>query len=367
MNVLSRPLVAVACLLFVLLAAMPALGQRFMPPEIVQAEAINQEANDRIVEAVEAPLFDMGRDEPKAEDVTEARTQLLRLLNPPQASKAYRVAISKAISSRMNDVVSHKSPMVRMNAMIVLGPMVDDGSKALIDKGISDDNDAVKRWAVAALGKRLIWWIEEESRNVRGAAEKVEDGIAQIQKLLMQAEPPHPIVVQAGLEALVKTNRPNAPKSLITKSRGALIAILNQRVALHAADPDLTYSPERSAIEGFTNLLVSEVPADFTSIKGYNRALSRYSALIVEQAKANQIAAEKEKGAHTMLFLSLQGMANVSAAAKAPKSPPTNHGQAKGWIVNGRWDELEGLIKKDWNAILVAAPIGLAPKELEIK
>lgn len=353
MNVLSRPLVAVACSLFVLLAAMPALGQRFMPPEIIQAEAIDEKMNERIVEAVEAPLFDMGRGEPKSKDLTDARTQLIRLLNPPSASKAYRLAISKAISERLGAAAGHKTPLVRMNAMIVLGPMVDDGSKALIDKGISDENDAVKHWATVALGKRLQWWKEQKEDQ------KVDAGIGQIKKLLMQAQPPHPIVVRAGLDALVKLNTPLA--------REALIAILNHRVALHAEDPDLTYSPERSAIEGFTNLLVSEVPTDFRSIKGYNRAMARYSALIIDQAKANQIAAEQEKGAHTMLFLCLQGMANINAAAKAPNSPPDNHGQAKGWIVNGRWDELEGMVKKDWGAILTAPPIGLTPKELEIK
>ena len=355
MNVLSRPLVAVACSLFVLLASMPALGQRFMPQEIIQAEVITEEMNDRIVAAVEAPLFDMGREEPKSDDVSKARGQLEDLFRVNQPSKAYLQAVSTAISSRMSDVVGHESPLVRMNAMIVLGSMVDDGSKALIDKGIQDPNDAVKHWAVTALGKRLLWW----KKDPRGAGAKVDAGIGQIKKLLEQAKSPHPIVVRVGLDALVKVNTPLA--------REALISILNHRVPLHADDPDLSYSPERSAIEGFTSVLVSESPADIRSIKGYSRALSRFSALIVDQSKANQISAEQEKGAHTMLFLSLQGLPNICAAAKAPKSPPTNHTQVKGWIVNGRWDELEGFIKKDWAAILTAPPIGLTPKELEIK
>ena len=359
-NVLSRPLVAVACSLFVLLAAMPALGQRFMPAEIVQAETITEEMNDRILGMVEPPMFDLAQEEADAKDITEARDQLLSLFRSNSPSAAYLEALSAAISSRINDAVVHESPLVRMNAMIILAAMVDDGSKPLIDKGLKDKNDAVKRWGVAALGKRALWWKKRTAAgDGRGMQAKIDAAITQVQKLIEQAQPPHPIVVSAGLDALVKINVP--------LSREALIAILNQRVALHAADPNLTYSPERSALESFTNVLVSEVPPDARSIKGYNRAMSRYASLIVEDAKANRIDQEKEKGAHTMLYLCFQGMANVSAAVQAPNSPPADHGQAKGWLVNGRWDELDGLINKDWRVILVGPKIGLKPGELAIK
>lgn len=358
-HVLSRPFAAVVCLLFVLTSAMPAFAQRFMPAEIVQAEAITQEMNDRILALVDPPLFDLTRPEPDAEDIKNAREQLLNFFQSNQPSRAYLVALSNAVNERMPDAVAHESPLVRLNAMIILAEMVDDASKPLIDRGMADDNDAVKHWAVNALGQRILWW---RSRIIagdnRGQQPKIDAAIQQIQALLTRAEPPHPIVVGAGLEALVRANTP--------LSRQATIAVLNQRVALHRADPDLTYTPERSAIESFTNILVSEVPPDRQSIKGYNRALFRYASLVVDQAGRNQIDQDAEKGAHTMLFLCLQGMANINAAVQAPNSPPLNHAQSRDWITNARWDELSGLIDQGWRPILSAPPIQLTPDELDI-
>lgn len=337
---------------------MPALGQRFMPAEIVQAQTITEEMNDRILSMVEPPMFDLTQPEADAKDITEARDQLQRFFRSNQPSVAYLEALSAAISTRITDAVEHESALVRMNAMIILALMVDDESKPLIDKGIADKNDAVKRWAVTALGRRVLWWeLRKAAGNARALQDNIDAGIAQLQTLIEQAQPPHPIIVSAGLDALLQINTP--------RSREALITILNQRVALHVADPNLTYSPERSALERFTNVLVSEVPPDVRSIKNYNRAMSRYASLIVADAKANRIDQEGERGAHTMLYLCLQGMANVSAAAKAPT--PEDHSQARGWVVNARWDELDGLINKDWRAILIAAPIGLTADELEVK
>ncbi len=359
-NVLSRPLVAAACSLLVLLAATPALGQRFMPTEIVEADKITEDMNDRIVAMVDPLIFDLTRDEPKPQDITEAREQLLSLFRANQPSAAYLEALSTSISSRISAAVDHESPLVRMNAMIILASMVDDASKTLIDKGLTDKNDAVQHWAVTALGKRAQWWKARIAANDgRGKQAKIDAVIAQIKKLIEQKEPPHPIVVRAGLDALVKINTP--------LSREALIEILNQRVPLHEANPNLSYAPERSVLESFTNVLVSEVPPDLRSIKGYNRAMFRYAALIIEHSKANRIDQDQEKGAQTMLFLCLQGMANVSAAAKAPNSPPATHNDAKGWIVNGRWDDLEVQINEGWRAILSAPPFSLKPSELAIK
>lgn len=339
---------------------MPALGQRFLPAEIVQAEVITEEMNDRILSVVEPPMFDLAQPDAEAKDITEARDQVLDLFpRSNQPSVAFLEALSAAISARINDAVEHESPLVRMNAMIILASMIDDESKPLIDKGIGDQNDGVRRWAVTALGRRASWWRARAAAGVGGQQAKIDAAIAQIQTLSEQVQPPHPIVISAGMDALLRINTP--------RSREALIAILNQRVELHAADPNLTYSPERSALERFTNVLVSEVPPDARSIKGYNQAMSRYASLIVADAKANRIDQEKERGVQTMLYLCFLGMANVSAAVQAPNSPPQDHNQARGWVVNGRWDELDALVNRDWRAILVGPKIGLKAEELAIK
>lgn len=359
-NFLSRPLLAVVGSLFIVLCAMPAHGQRFMKPEIIEAESITEDMSDEIIALVDPPLFDMSDEDVAPEEVKEAREQIQSFFRPTNASPAYLEALSKAISERIGEAVGHNDPIVRMNAMILIGLLVDDGSKALIDKGLKDDNDAVQHWAMVALGKRIqSWQLKQAAGGARGIQAKIDAAIGQIKKLVLQETPPHTIVVSAALESLVKVNTP--------MSREALIGILNARVALHAADPDLTYSPERSAVESFTNVLVGQVPPDMQSIKGYSQALGRYGALIVDQSKRNQLDPQLEKGAHAMLYLSLQGLANVCAAAKAPNSPPANHGQGRDWIKNARWDDLNDLVVKDWGAILQAAPIGLNQQDLAVK
>jgi hypothetical protein len=340
---------------------MPAMGQRFMPQEIIQADPITPEMNDTIVSLVDPPVYDMGDDEVELKKVTEARDRLKGYLNQASGTAAFRMAVSTAISGRIGPAVDHENAVVRMNAMIVLGDMVDPGSKALIDKGLVDKNDAVQHWAMIALGKRMQYWQKQLAALGPGGGwqANMDTAVAQIKKLLLVANPPHPIVVGAGLDALVKADT--------QLSREALIEILNQRVALHAADPNLKYTAERAVCERFTNVLVAQVPPDVRSIKGYSRALSRYSSLIVDQAQANLIDAEVEGGAHSMLFVCLQGMANVSAAAQAPNSPPANHNQGRDWIKNARWAELKELVDKDWNAILQAAPFSLDEKQLAVK
>ena len=353
MNVLSRPFVAAICSLVVLLAGMPALGQRFVSQETIEAEVITEKMNEEIMIVVDPIMFDFMREEPKPEDITDARKKLQQMFRANDPSDAYLDALSKAIESRMEEAATHDSAMVRMNAMIVLSYMVDDGSKKWIDAGLKDkdDNDAVKRWAMEALGKRMLWW------NKQGGGVKIDKAIDQIVGVVDASAPPHPIVVSAALEGLIKVATP--------KSRGAVIDLLNKRVALHKADPDLSYSAERSAIESFAGVLQYETPVDVPSITGLNRAMVRFSALIVDQRQAKSIAEEQQAGADTMLFQCLQTMPNVSAAAKAPKPAPADRDQARGWIANERWDQLKGMIEKDWAEILTANPFNLKSADLK--
>lgn len=352
MNVLSRPLVAAFCLLFVLLAGLPALGQRFLPQTIIQAETITEEMQDQINVVVDTPLFELEDDEPVAEKVTEARKQLLQLFRKSSdPSDAYLQAISATIEARMKGLVEHEDAMIRMNAMIILSVMVDETSEKWIDAGLKDKNDAVKRWAMEALGQRMQRWKD------RGAGGKIDAAIKQIVGIIDVAQPPHPIVVSAGLEALVKVDT--------TKSRDEVIDLLNKRVALHVADPDLTYTPERAAIEGLTSVLQFQTPPDVRSITGLNRAMVRYAAVTRDQLSGGRIAAELEKDAKIMMLQCFNSLAQLCAAAKAPKPAPADHGQVKGWIANDRWDELKVIIEKDWAEILTAPPFQINAANLK--
>lgn len=335
---------------------MPALGQKFMPTEIVEAETITPEMNERIMIVVDPPLLEMRR--PKnPEDVTEARKQLQQLFRANQPTVEYLEALSAAIESRIQEAVEHESALVRINAMIVLSSMVDDGSKKWVDQALNDaeENDAVKRWAMEALGKRMVWWKTLAAAGARGNQVKIDDAIKQIIAIISDATPSHPVVVSAALEALARVDT--------TSSREALIDLINKRVALHKADPDLTFVPERAAIETLSNALVIESPPDVRSMTGLSRAMSRYSSLILDQFQANRMMQEHEKGAQTMLYQCFSSLARVSAAAKV--AVPVDPAQAKNLIGNGRWDELKGFVEKEWAAALAANPFNLKAADLK--
>ena len=337
-----------------MLTAMPAVGQKFLPQDIVEAEAITEEMNDKILMVVDPLMFDLVRDEPEAEDITETREQLLRLLNTLGASPAYKEALSKAITaSRLPEAAKHDNAMVRYNAMLILRSMVDAGSESLITAGLNDKNDAVKRGAMQALGERMKWWKDQDRGGMQA---KITAGIKQIVGIVDAAQPPHPIVVAAAFDALLKVDTP--------ASRAALIDLLNKRVALHKADPDLSYSAERSVIEQFANTLSLESPQDNRSIKGLARAMSRYASLIDDQFLNNGISEEQEMDNKSMMLQCLNGLNRLGAALKV--APPADQLQAKGWITNGRWDELGKLVNEDWGEILVANQFGLKPSELEV-
>jgi hypothetical protein len=366
MNLSYRPLVAAVCSLLMLLAAVPAFGQKFLPQDIVEADPITEEMNDRILAIVDPAMFDLSRDadddgQVRAKSVAEARQQLLQLFRVSQPSVAYLEALSKAISGgRMKDAVEHESPLVRINAMIVLKEMVDDNSKVFIDQGLTDESDAVKRWAMEALGTRMRWWKARAANpaNARNVQSKIDAAIKQIETLLTQESPPHPIVVSSGLEALFAVDT--------ALSRETLIRILNARVPLHADNPDLSYSAERAVVDALWNRLATEVRQDRASIKELTRAMHRFSAVIVGQSQADLISEDMQRGAKEMLFQSLQGMANLSVTMQAPNAPPADSGQARNWIINDRWDELNKLVKEDWTPILAAEPFGLRPAALAI-
>lgn len=337
--------------LFVLLASTPALGQRFLPQEIVQADPILPEMNDRIVEAVEEVVFDLTRDE-NPEDITKARGQLLQLFRGNQPSDAFLLALSGAISKEIAPAVEHESDLVRINAMIVLGQMVDQGSEAFITAGLEDKSDAVKRIAMQALGNRMRWWVTQA-----GGQAKIDTAIKKIVSTVDKAQPPHPAVVDAALDALTRVSTP--------QSLDALIDILNNRVVWHAANPDAPYDAERAAIESYTGLLVGNRRVIERTNEGMIRAMSRYSKLIVDQMQKGRIPEEQINGGKSMLFQCLQGKVNVCALLQV--KPPNDEGQARNWINNDRWGELAKMVNEDWAVILGGEPFNLRPADLAIE
>ena len=353
MNASSRSLRAAVCLLTALLLPGLSAGAQFLPGDIFQAEQINAEQRQQIAAVVDAAMMDLVNGDAKA--MSEARKKMLNHLGNPSGTAAFQDAYSELVTAKMDDAVNHDSTLVRMNAMIVLSRMTDDGSEQHIEAGIEDKGKsaAVERWAFEALRSRVATWNRRGPNNLK---EKQEKAIKLVNDKLDIQNPPNPIVVDKALMTLLEVNTPDA--------RAALVGHLNARVALHAADTKLSYAGEQGVIERFASSLALERPFDQRSATQLARATHRYARLIVEQLKANKIGDRNRGDALSMLTQCLASMSQV--AAGAGQREPASQSRAAAAIQNEQWDVLDGVLN-DWAVILRAAPFSLDNDDLAVQ
>lgn len=353
MNAVSRSLWAGVCLLAVLLPGLDASAQ-FLDQKLIQAKQIDAAMRQQIVAYVDPQIKRLVEGEPQ--DIAEGRKKLYDQLNNPNATPAFVDALSETITARLDPAVNHDDVPVRMNAQIILSQMTDEKSKALIDQGLLDKNVAVQRLAMEALAGRVKTWKDREAAG-NGPAnfrQKLAGVVTQVNAKLDADPAPHPIVVTPAFDVFIAVDTAEA--------RAALVEQLNKRIALHAADPNLSYAPEQSAIGAFASQLVIQAPFDQASGTGLSRAAFRYAVLIHDQLKAGAIKDEHINGAKNMLgqcFLALSQM-----AAGARKQAPANQGNANKWIADGTWNLVQTLLTNDWAIILRAAPFSLGNEEL---
>lgn len=354
MNAVCRPLWAGVCLLAVLMPGLSASGQAFLPQEVIQAEQITPAMTQQIRAVVDASMDKLIDGDAKA--VTEARGKLLGPLENTNASPAFRDAFSEQTTSRMDKAINHDSALVRMNAMIVLSRMTDEKSMALIASGLVDKSEAVQSWAMKALRNRVVTWKNRAGGNAAGLNAKFDAAIKQVKTKLETEVPPHPIVVGPALETLLVIDT--------TAARAELIEQLSQRIALHKADPNLSYAPEQVVAQRFAGVIALSSPFDQNSANGLSGASFQYAVLIHNQLKAGAIADEKIDSAKDALYQFTTALAQVAAGART-NAPPAQAG-LKDAIVKDRWDDIQRLLTNDWAVILRAAPFGLNNEQLGI-
>lgn len=354
MNALSRPLWAAVCLFAVLLPATDAKAQ-FLDQKLLQADQITPDMRRQIDEYVAPQIEKLLSGDAQA--VSEGRKKLTEHLTNPNAKDPFRNAMSEAIATRLDPAVNHDSVLVRMNAQIILAGMTDEKSEALVNAGLEDKSQAVQRWAMEALASRAATWKAREKAgnapdNLR---QKQAALIKQVNEKLDQNVPPHPIVVTPALQVYLAIDTAEA--------RAALNDQLNKRLALHKADPNLSYAPEQAAMQSFASTLAIQSPFDMQAGAGLNRAAFRYARLTHDQLKADTITGEKQiDGAKNMLGQSLLALGQVAAGAR--KNAPADQGRVNGWIAENQWPNVERLLVNDWAVILRAAPFDLNDEQL---
>lgn len=345
MNVVCQPLRAAVCLLILLVMSMPATGQ-FIDPTVQAVDQNTRAAISQYVNPAMVALVQGDKDE-----ITKARNTLTRPFKDPSATAVFKDAYSEIITARMDKAVNHEDQLIRLNAMIVLSHMTNQASKALIDSGLEDDSPAVQRWAMEALGNRVTLWLEDAAGNDA----QIKAAIDQVASKLNEAPAIHAIVVGPALGVLVEAGTDAA--------FAALIDSLNNRVAAHAADANLSYAGEQEALLRFASK-IARARVGSERIKGLNRAAFRYSSLILKQISEKKIAADKIVPATWMLNQCLQTLALTTGLAS--KTAPVPHDTAKEWIVNKDWGKLSELLASQWSALLKSDPNKLTDDELAI-
>lgn len=356
MNASFRPLCAAVCLLMVLLGVPASAQNQIIGANIIQAPQIDAAARQQINAYITPAIADLVSGEP--DKISNARKNLLNPMGNIGASVAFLDAYSEMISAKMDPAVNHKdlktSVLVRMNAMIIISRLTDDGSMAHIAAGLEDDNVSVQRWAMKGLQERVKTWKNRaKNDNNLNIAPKLDGVIKQVVAKLEANQAPHPIVVGPGLLTLFEIGTEDAYKALNTQ--------LNKRVELHEKNPKLSYAPEQGAIQQFAPALSIARPFNTELGAGLNQAAFRYARLILSQAKAGKIGDNELNSALSMLNQSILSMGQVSAGGG--KNAPAGQGQASAAIKEERWANLEKLLT-DWAVILRAAPFNLTNQDL---
>lgn len=358
MNLFARPFWVAVCLLVGSWAGHDVCALS-IPANITSSPAISAQQKQTIAAAVDPQMAQLiGSD---TEETAKARKDLARALNDPAATAAFQDALSQTIASKIKPAATHEDEAVRLNTVILLASMTDDGSKAYIDAAVNDKSVAVQRWAIKALGQRVATW----SARTAGAngtlpaqtQAQIAGVVKQIKTKLDQSPAPHPIVVGAALTLLIDVDTAG--------SRALLMDQLNKRLALHAAEPGLSYSGELVAIDRYARLLLTNPTFEESSAAQFNRATYRYATLILEHIKQKQYNQEQAEGAYAMLFQCVQALGITTA--RAGKNTPPNQTQLKSWVGNGQWGELSGMLVNEWPPILSAEPFGLKAEDLAVQ
>lgn len=344
MNALNRPLWVAVCSLCVLLMASDARAQRYLNKTIIEAKTLDASMTKAMAELADAAVADLMSAEGK--QVSSGRTDLTRALTDQQASPEFKTAFSKMIYAKLDKAkaFSHKKTLVRLNAMIVLSETVDDESLDALSKGLFDESVAVQRWAVSGYRNRVAWWQSqiEAGQEKAPIEQKISSALKTIDTMLDQRPAPHPIVVGPALNLYIDINT--------AASRAAFVDQLNKRVALHAADPKLSYAAEYAAIERLTRLLAFKITDQKASV-GLGRASYRFAKVILDSIAKNKAKKGNFRDAKAMLSQCMQALGTIAARANIDL-PNDQSKKVREWVVNNDWDKLQGQLDKFWLPML---------------
>lgn len=340
-------------MLFLLMAG-PQASAQFLDAEIIAAENIDADMRGKIIELIGPASEKLASGVPK--EVSAGRNTLITPLRDVSASSAFKTAYSELLEAKIKPAAGHESVLVRINAMIVIGWMTDEASKAMIMAGLEDENVAVRRKAMEALRRRVRQYLLLPPNNP--AAQKgITEAIEAVEKQMQQDPPPHQVVAGVAMRILLDINT--------RETQIAVAGVLNDRVALHVAEPGLAAEAERLAIQVVANAIANRPPFNKKAGAPVARAAYRYAVLAADQLATGRLDIDEAAEAKATVIQCLQALSILTGAAG--KTAPANYAEAGNWLTAGDWVSLKSLLNEDWSLILRAEPFALTDEQLETK
>jgi len=350
MTIARRTLcVALVCLSACVVFRAPAHGQQIQQDAKVAEGQLSAEQILSVREFVEAWMGKLIAGEPA--DVIAGRNAVLREFRTPGITDTFRNAYSEEVSKLMGDAIRSETDLVRINAMIVATQLTNDGASQFIDEGLSDDNAAVQYWSAKAYLEQVERAMGEDGPGMSPAAQR---GIIEKVQEVFANNPSTP-VARVGVEILTNLDVPEA--------RETLLALLHDRVAVHADSPQDSYLPEQTAIQLLSAEISRERRVDEAQVREVARAAFRYFTLINAQMKAGNILDSAEPGHLAMLDWCYKCLNAMSA--KFPSVNVENDADRVNDLIKlGEWEELDAAAER-WRAVLTAAPFNVPAEDLE--
>lgn len=300
------------------------------------------------------------------DDVSSARNGLIEPLRNPRATPFFKRSYSEFVSRRLGPLMQADSMRVRLNAMIVVARLTDDGAVKLANDGLNDANPAVRYWAATSIGS-MATVVGANSQPLLSSREKLEllDSLAAQCKVEESAE-----VVQQLLLAMTDMDQQDAPMPAALKTA---LGALDGRIDWHRRWPHEPYSAETAALRRIYLKLLQATSPDRALLREMARVTHRYMALVSgqivaaeQQAAANGSAVDRARTDDwtdmlKICELALQlahGQLGAQGQLPDPVSP----------LINFRdWAKINKIATEDWDKVLEAAPFSFKPEDLRIE
>ncbi len=294
--------------------------------------------------------------------VSDARQKLLSPIRTPGATDFFKKRYSVAVSEAIAPLLDADRLIVRLNVMIVVTKLTDDGAIALAEKGIKDPSPSVRYWAAKATIS-----IAETVDSQGNPILDVKGRLAMLRALEEVGTTEESTeVLQQVMLAMSAMNVPSAIDRVLD--------LLDARLKWHVDRPYEPYLAESAGLRAVYQTLLRAPAPNPAQIRKLAHVSHRYMNLIsrnladaADKAQTegieNPINRELEMDHAAMLELAEYALQYVHSEIGSQESMPISIIQK---IPFRNWKEINLIAVDGWGKVLKAPPLSFTPGDLAI-